>query len=129
MLDAARTADVLRRRVCATSCRQAIDQAVADERARLDQLIHDDVMTTLTAAAQSTDAATGRATALLARETLATIDTLRDARPPDGRLSVPVLASLAEQTVRRVSPDVAWPSDSRDGGRPCACPTTSPRPC
>jgi len=113
MLDAARSADAQATEVYAVELQQAIDQAVAQERARLDQLIHDDVMTTLTAAAQSTDAATGRATALLAQETLDVLDALESA-PPAGSLSVSVLASLAEQTVHRVSPDVGWSADVDD---------------
>lgn len=107
MLDSARRADAQAAEVSAVELQQAIDKALGDERARLDQLIHDDVMTTLTAAAQSTDVATGRATALLARETVAVLDALHTS-PPGGSVSVSVLASLAEQTVRRVSPDVGW---------------------
>ena len=107
MLSSARSADQLAARLREQGVRQAVERAVADERARLDQLIHDDVMTTLTAAVQDTDAATERATARLARETLATIDALADAEE-SGSLAVPVLADLAEQTVRRVSPDVVW---------------------
>ncbi len=110
MATSARAADRLAGRLREQEVRQAVDRAVSDERARLDQLIHDDVMTTLTAAAQSTDAATEQATAVLARETLATID---DQGEPGeaGDLSVAVLASLVEQTVRRVSPDVVWSAD------------------
>jgi len=107
MLESAVSADAQAADVYAVELQQAIDKALGDERARLDQLIHDDVMTTLTAAAHSTDAATGRATALLAHETLAVIDALPSA-PVEGSLSVAVLANLAEQTVRRVSPEVGW---------------------
>ena len=107
MLGSAISADARAAEVYAVQLQQAIDKAVGEERARLDQLIHDDVMTTLTAAAQSTDAATGRATALLAHETLGVVDALQGS-PIGGSLSVSVLVSLAEQTVRRVSPDVAW---------------------
>ncbi|SEQ32868.1 sensor histidine kinase [Microlunatus flavus] len=110
MLSAARAADELAARLREQGVRQAVDRAVADERARLDQMIHDDVMTTLTAAGRGTDAATEQATARLARETLATIDALGDAGET-GALSVSVLANLTEQTVRRVSPDVGWTSD------------------
>lgn len=105
MLDSAVAADARVREVYAIGLRQAIEKALGEERARLDQLIHDDVMTTLTAAAQSTDAATGRATALLASETIAVIDA-QQTSVVGGSLSVSVLASLAEQTVLRVSPDV-----------------------
>ena len=107
MVDSAAYADVRAADVYAVELQQAVDRAIGEERARLDQLIHDDVMTTLTAAAQSTDADTGRATALLAHETLAVIDALQST-PTDGSLSVSVLATLAEQTVRRVSPDVGF---------------------
>lgn len=107
MLDSAVRADAQAAAVYAVELQQALERALGDERSRLDQLIHDDVMTTLTAAAHSTDAATGRATALLAHETLAVIDALRSSAV-DGSLSVSVLASLAEQTVRRVSPEVGW---------------------
>ncbi|MGI3782923.1 MAG: hypothetical protein ACRYG2_19350, partial [Janthinobacterium lividum] len=107
MLDSAVAADARAGEVYAVELRQAIDKALGEERARLDQLIHDDVMTTLTAAAQSTDDTTGRATALLANETLAVIDALQSS-PMGGSLSVAVLVSLAEQTVRRVSPDVEF---------------------
>jgi signal transduction histidine kinase len=107
MLSAARSADQLAARLREQGVRQAVERAVADERARLDQLIHDDVMTTLTAAVQDTDVATEAATARLARETLATIDALADAEG-SGSLAVSVLADLAGQTVRRVSPDVGW---------------------
>lgn len=107
MLASARAADVLAARLREQGVRDAVDRAVADERARLDQLIHDDVMTTLTAAAQGGDTATGQATARLARETLATVDAMGDA-DETGPLSVAVLADLAEQTVRRVGPDVRW---------------------
>ncbi|GAA3554724.1 hypothetical protein GCM10022197_07310 [Microlunatus spumicola] len=115
MLSAARTADELGARLRDEGVRQAVERALADERARLDQLIHDDVMTTLTAAVQSNGAATARATAQLARETLAKVDALRDAAVPRGALSVPVLASLAEQTARRVSPDVVYVQHLADG--------------
>jgi signal transduction histidine kinase len=107
MLESAVSADAQAAEVYAVELQQAIDKALGDERSRLDQLIHDDVMTTLTAAAHSTDAATGRATALLAHETLAVIDALPSS-PVEGSLSVAVLANLAEQTVRRVSPEVGW---------------------
>ncbi|MBB3327411.1 ATP-binding protein [Microlunatus antarcticus] len=105
MLDSAVAADARAREVSAVELRQAVEKALAEERARLDQLIHDDVMTTLAAAAHSTEATTGRATALLARHTLAVIDARPEASA-DGVLSVSVLARLVEQTVRRVSPDV-----------------------
>jgi signal transduction histidine kinase len=107
MLDSALQADAQAAEVYAVGLQQAIDKALGDERARLDQLIHDDVMTTLTAAAHSTDGVTGRATALLARETVEVLDGLQSS-PVGGSLSVSVLASLAEQTARRVSPDVGW---------------------
>jgi signal transduction histidine kinase len=115
MLSAARTADELGARLRDEGVRQAVGRALADERARLDQLIHDDVMTTLTAAVQSNGAATARATGRLARETLTKVDALRDSAVPDGALSVPVLASLAEQTARRVSPDVVYVQHLADG--------------
>lgn len=107
VLDSAAAADVRARDVYAVELRQAIDKVVGEERARLDHLVHDDVMTTLTAAAQSTDADTGRATALLARETLVVVDAPQSP-PVGGSLTASVLASLTEQTVRRVSPDVVW---------------------
>jgi signal transduction histidine kinase len=107
MLDSAVSADARAAEVCAVELQQAIDKTLGEERARLDQMIHDDVMTTLTAATHSTDTTTGRATALLAHETLAVIDTLQSPAV-DGSLSVSVLANLAEQTVRRVSPDVGF---------------------
>ena len=107
MLDSAVRADAQAAEVYTVELRQAIETALADERARHDQLIHDDVMTTLTAAAHSTDLQTGVATARLADETLAVIDALKGS-PVDGSLSVSVLATLAEDTVHRVSPDVAW---------------------
>ena len=107
MLGSAVRADARAAEVYAVQLQQAIDKAVGEERTRLDQLIHDDVMTTLTAAAQSSDADTGRATGLLAQETIAVIDALEGA-PDGGSLSVSVLVTLVEQTVRRVSPDVVW---------------------
>ncbi len=116
MLDSAVRADAQAAEVYAVELRQAIEKAVADERARLDQLIHDDVMTTLTAAAQSSDETTGRATALLASETLAVVDALQGSSA-DGSLSVSVLAGLAEQTVRRVSPEVRWTERVEPGAR------------
>ncbi|SDU89577.1 Signal transduction histidine kinase [Microlunatus sagamiharensis] len=121
MLTSARSADAVASRLREQEVRQAVDRAVADERARLDQLIHDDVMTTLTAAAQGTDAATEQATSLLARETLAAIDAMGDADEA-GDLSVAVLVSLVEQTVRRVSPDVGWTADVRLGAAPLRVP-------
>lgn len=114
MLDAAAAADVRAKEVYAVELRQAIDKVLGEERGRLDHLIHDDVMTTLTAAAQSTDADTGRATALLARETLVVVDAPQSPLV-GGSLSVSVLVSLARQTVRRVSPDVAWVDRIDDG--------------
>ena len=114
MLTSARAADTMAARLREQGVRQAVERAVADERARLDQLIHDDVMTTLTAAGQGTGKATEQATARLARETLATIDALRDPGQA-GALALPVLVSLAEQTVRRVSPDVAWSASLQPG--------------
>ncbi len=107
MLDSAVRADAQAAEVYAAELRQAVERALGDERARLDQLIHDDVMTTLTAAVHSTDAATGAATALLAGHTLVVVDALPGS-PSGGSLSVSVLGTLAEQTVRRVSPDVGF---------------------
>ena len=106
MLASAATADAVAARLYASQLRQAVDKAVGDERARLDQLIHDDVLTTLATAGHADDADTGRATAVLARETLAKIDALRTGGSREGAISLAVLADLAEQTARRVSPAV-----------------------
>ncbi len=115
MLRSARAADRVAVQLREAGLTHAVERAVADERARLDQLIHDDVMTTLTAAGHSTDAATGRATANLARETLDTLDGLDASTDPGAALSVSVLASLTEQTVRHVSPDVAYEQEVEVG--------------
>ena len=106
MLTSAATADAVAARLYASQLRHAVDKAVGDERARLDQLIHDDVLTTLATAGHADGTETGRATAVLARETLAKIDALQTDGGREGAISLAVLADLAEQTARRVSPAV-----------------------
>ena len=122
MIESSVAADARAREVSAMELRQALEKALGEERARLDQLIHDDVMTTLTAAAQSTDDATGRATALLADETLSVLDA-QQGPPAGGSLSVAVLAGMAAQTVLRVSPDVGFLDQVEPGRRRAACPS------
>ena len=87
MITAASAADNLAARVHRQEVDQAVDRAVSEERARLDQLIHDDVMTTLTATAHASDPASVLATASLAKQTLAKIEDSRRGVDSGGAIS------------------------------------------
>lgn len=108
MIAAARAADALAERVYDQALDQALDEAVGAERARLDQIMHDDVMTVLTAAANAQDPLTVRATAGLATATLTKIDALSGGDRTVGELSGDAFARLVARTVRYVSPLVSF---------------------
>ena len=108
MITAASAADDLAARVHGQEVEQALDRAVSEERARLDQLIHDDVMTTLTATAHASDRTSVRATATLAKQTLAKIEDLASGIGNGGAISYEMLGRLAADTSRRVSPEVTF---------------------
>ena len=112
MITAASAADDLAARVHRQEVDQAVDRAVSEERARLDQLIHDDVMTTLTATAHASDPTSVRATASLAKQTLAKIEDLATGVGNGGAISYEMLGRLAADTSRRVSPEVAFVDES-----------------
>ena len=108
MIRAGRAADTLAARVTRQRVDDAIRAATAQERARLDRMIHDDVMTTLTAAAHAGDPTTEDASRELARHTLAAIDRLRGEPLTSGVLTSDLLVRLLEETVMRVSPVVRF---------------------
>ncbi len=112
MITAASAADDLAARVHRQEVDQAVDRAVSEERTRLDQLIHDDVMTTLTATAHASDPTSVRATASLAKQTLAKIEDLATGVGNGGAISYEMLGRLAADTSRRVSPEVTFVDES-----------------
>jgi signal transduction histidine kinase len=106
MVVAARAADDLSTAVYRRELSEAVDRAVAEERSRLDRLIHDDVMTTMIAAAHAEDRDGVEDTAALARETLHKIDRLPAEDDPLGTVAAEAFARLLHDTARRVSPSV-----------------------
>lgn len=106
VLKAARSADLLAGRVYRRELDEAVDREVAEARAQLDRLIHDDVMTTLTALAHAADRTTTRATAELALDTITRIDDLQAGVDRAGSLTLGAFLQLAAGTVQGVSPGV-----------------------
>ncbi len=110
MIRSGAAADDLAAQVARQGLDEELNRALEEERSRLDRLIHDDVLTTLIAAAHAEDVPTVAAARELAVATLAKVDEL----PVDstsGLLPWDVLIRLADETVRRVSPIVEFVAD------------------
>lgn len=106
MMEAARAADDLDARVGQRELDLAVEQGVAAARAHLDQVIHDDVMTALSAASRAQDPASVAALVRLASGTLRTIDELEGAVEAQELVPFAVVRRLLAQTCARVSPRI-----------------------
>ncbi len=111
LLRAARASDAYAERVYRRRVAEAVDAAVVAERARVDRLIHDDVMTTLTSAASAADPATVDAVRALSQDTLVRIDGLQTEWATDGTVAAGAFALLAQEAATRVSPTVSFTCD------------------
>lgn len=107
MLQAARAADALDARVRRQELDLAVERAFAAERARLDQVLHDDVMATLTAAARAHGPESVPGVTRLAAATLVTVDDLREGAAAGERVPLGVLRQLVGELCARVSPAIA----------------------
>jgi len=120
MLKAARRADDLAQTAYAREAAAAMDRALAAERDQLDRLVHDDVLTTLTAAAHVQDGAAVEATKSLASATLVKLDELCSKAETDGAVTLSGLVQLAQTSALQVSPAVLFGTalpESLDGER------------
>jgi signal transduction histidine kinase len=108
MLKAARRADDLAQAAYAREAAAAMDRALAAEREDLDRLVHDDVLTTLTAAAHVQDGAAVEATKSLASATLVKLDELCSKAETDGAVRLSGLVQLAQTSALQVSPAVLF---------------------
>jgi signal transduction histidine kinase len=120
MLKAARRADDLAQAAYAREGAAAMDRALAAERDQLDRLVHDDVLTTLTAAAHVQDGAAVEATKSLASATLVKLDELCYKAETDGAVTLSGLVQLAQTSALQVSPAVLFGTalpESLDGER------------
>jgi signal transduction histidine kinase len=120
MLKAARRADDLAQAAYAREAAAAMDRALAAERDQLDRLVHDDVLTTLTAAAHVQDGAAVEATKSLASATLVKLDELCSKAETDGAVTLSGLVQLAQTSALQVSPAVLFGTalpESLDGER------------
>jgi signal transduction histidine kinase len=118
MLKAARRADDLAEAAYAREAAAAMDRALAAEREGLDRLVHDDVLTTLTAAAHAQDRAAVEATKSLASATLTKLEELCSQADTDGAVTLSGLMQLAQTSALQVSPAVLFGAalpDSLDG--------------
>ncbi|HZA30808.1 MAG TPA: ATP-binding protein [Propionibacteriaceae bacterium] len=106
MLKAARRADDLAQAAYAREAVAAVDRALAAEREDLDRLVHDDVLTTLTAAAHAEDRAAVEATKSLASATLVKLEALCSKADTDGAVTLSGLVQLAQTSALQVSPAV-----------------------
>jgi signal transduction histidine kinase len=108
MLKAARRADDLAQAAYAREAAAAMDRALAAEREDLDRLVHDDVLTTLTAAAHVQDGVAVEATKSLASATLVKLDELCSKAETDGAVRLSGLVQLAQTSALQVSPAVLF---------------------
>jgi signal transduction histidine kinase len=108
MLKAARRADDLAQAAYAREAAAAMDRALAAEREDLDRLVHDDVLTTLTAAAHVQDGAAVEATKSLASATLVKLEELCSKAEADGAVTLSGLVQLAQTSALQVSPAVLF---------------------
>ncbi len=116
MIRAGEAADALAGRVLARRVEETLQAAMGEERARLDRMIHDEVLAALASAAQADDAATERGARELARTSLTAIERLVVEPLPADLLSGDLLTRLAQESVQRVSPVVRF-VDERPAGR------------
>src|SRR5215207_8022256 len=118
MLKAARRADDLALAAYTREAAAAMDRALAAERDQLDRLVHDDVLTTLTAAAHAQDRAAVEATKSLGSATLVKLEELCSKTDTDGAVTLSGLAQLAQTSAQQVSPAVLFEAalpESLDG--------------
>ena len=108
MLKAARRADDLAQAALAGEAAAAMDRALAAEREDLDRLVHDDVLTTLTAAAHAQDGAAVEATKSLASATLGKLGEPVLQGETDGAVTLSGLVELARASALQVSPAVLF---------------------
>jgi signal transduction histidine kinase len=108
MLKAARRADALAQAAYVREAAAAMDRALAAERDQLDRLVHDDVLTTLTAAAHAQDRAAVEATKSLASATLVKLEELCSKADMDGAVTLSGLMQLAQTSALQVSPAVLF---------------------
>lgn len=113
MITSAEAADRMAERLHQREVDDAVSRSLSAERARLDRLIHDDVLTALSAAAHASDPVSVASTADLAKESLARIEALNSESHPDRWLPLDVFASLAERVARRVGPQIEFIDKSR----------------
>ncbi len=112
MIRAGEAADELAARVLARRVEETLQAAMGKERARLDRMIHDEVLAALASAAQADDPATERGARELARTSLTAIERLADQPLPEDLLNGDLLTRLCQESVQRVSPVVRF--DERD---------------
>ena len=108
MLKAARRPTIWLRAAFAGEAAAAMDRALAAEREDLDRLVHDDVLTTLTAAAHAQDGAAVEATKSLASATLVKLEELCSKAETDGAVTLSGLVELARASALQVSPAVLF---------------------
>jgi signal transduction histidine kinase len=106
MLKAARRADDLAQAAYTREAAAAMDRALAAEREDLDRVVHDDVLTTLTAAAHAQEPAAVEATKSLASATLVKLGELCSKADTDGAVTLSGLVQLARTSALQVSPAV-----------------------
>lgn len=108
MLSSAEAADRMAERLYQREIDDAVSRSLGAERARLDRLIHDDVLTALTAAAHASDRESVASTADLAKESLARIEALSVEPDRDRWLPISLFVSLAARATRRVGPQIEF---------------------
>jgi signal transduction histidine kinase len=108
MLKAARRADDLAQAAFARESAAAMDRALAAEREGLDRVVHDDVLTTLTAAAHAQEPAAVEATKSLASATLVKLAELCSKADTAGAVTLRGLVQLAQTSALQVSPGVVF---------------------